>query len=105
MISIDFEMRDKRHYNGGNSTKAKGTDLRRNEYRQAVADATNEEEIKNVIQMLYQKAIDRKCVKASELFLSYVVGKPTEIDFTASSDIIPELIYLQPVYANEIKDN
>lgn len=98
-------MRDKRQYNGGNSTKAKGTDLRRNEYRQAVADATNEDEIKNVIRMLYEKAIERKCVKASELFLSYVVGKPTEIDLTTSSVDIPELIYLQPVYANELKEN
>ena len=70
---------DKRRNNGGNSTKAKGIDKRKNEFKDLVADAITEEDIKSVFKMLLYKSIDDKDTKASEILLSYRIGKPTQV--------------------------
>lgn len=69
---------DKRKFNGGNSTKAKGIDKRKNEYKTALDEAGSVEKVKNVLNMLYDKSIHQKDVKASTLYLAYYLGKPKE---------------------------
>lgn len=68
---------DKRKQNGGHSTKAKGVDKRKNQYKQAVELAASTEDVVDVIKMLYTKATSKADVKAAKLFLEYTVGKPT----------------------------
>ena len=69
---------DKRRNNGGNSTKAKGADLRKNPYRQAIRDAFGEGEIVDVLRSMYTKGVEEGDVPASKVFLEYTVGKPKD---------------------------
>ena len=69
---------DNRKNNGGNSTKAKGIDKRKNEFKDLVSEAISEEDIKNVFKMLLLKSTEDKDTKASEVLLSYRIGKPTQ---------------------------
>jgi hypothetical protein len=69
---------DKRKNNGGNSTKAKGVDKRKNEYRELLDLASTPEEIVEVIKTLKVKAIEKQDVNAIKLFLEYYLGKPKE---------------------------
>jgi hypothetical protein len=69
---------DRRKNNGGNSTKAKGFDKRKNQYQELLDRATNEEEIVKVIQTLKEKAIKEGDMQAIKLFLEYYLGKPKE---------------------------
>ena len=69
---------DKRKNNGGNSTKAKGVDKRKNEYRELLDLAATPDEVIEVIKTLKTKAIEKQDVNAIKLFLEYYLGKPKE---------------------------
>jgi len=69
---------DKRKDNGGHSTKALGVDKRKNEYKKVLEDALTSKELINVVKMLYNKAIDKQDVKASQILMEYYLGKPKE---------------------------
>jgi hypothetical protein len=69
---------DKRKNNGGNSTKAKGIDRRKNRYQELLDEASNEEEVIQVIQTLKEKALVEGDMQAIKLFLEYYLGKPKE---------------------------
>lgn len=71
-------MEDRRKYNGGNSTKAKGVDKRKNEYKSVLENTLNPDELSTVIRMLYDKAIEKQDVKAAQIILEYYLGKPKE---------------------------
>lgn len=69
---------DKRTNNGGNSTKAKGVDKRKNQYKELLDLASTPEDVVEVIKTLKQKAINNQDVNAIKLFLEYYLGKPKE---------------------------
>jgi hypothetical protein len=71
---------DKRINNGnkGHSTKAKGSDKRKNEYRELLDLAATPDEVIEVIKTLKVKAIEKQDVNAIKLFLEYYLGKPKE---------------------------
>jgi len=71
---------DKRKNNGnkGHSTKAKGVDKRKNEYRELLDLAATPDEVIEVIKTLKVKAIEKQDVNAIKLFLEYYLGKPKE---------------------------
>ena len=70
---------DKRKNNGGNSTKSKkGFDKRKNEYRQALAQAATVDDVVSVIKSVKAKAINKQDVQAAKLFLEYYLGKPDQ---------------------------
>lgn len=71
---------DKRKNNGnkGHSTKAKGVDKRKNEYRELLDLAATPDEVIEVIKTLKTKAIEKQDVNAIKLFLEYYLGKPKE---------------------------
>lgn len=69
---------DKRRNNGGNSTKALGTDKRKNKYKELLDLASTPEEVIEVIKTLKEKAITKQDVNAIKLFLEYYLGKPKE---------------------------
>ena len=71
---------DKRKLNGGHSTKAKGNDKRKNEYRKALELASTPEDVVEVIKKLKEKAINKSDVNAIKLYLEYYLGKPIEIE-------------------------
>lgn len=68
---------DKRKSNGGHSTKTNGIDRRKNEYKNAISKAITEDDIVNVLQSVRDKAL-RGDTRASELLLSYTLGKPSQ---------------------------
>ena len=71
---------DKRINNGnkGHSTKAKGSDKRKNEYTELLDLAATPDEVVEVIKTLKVKAIEKQDVNAIKLFLEYYLGKPKE---------------------------
>ncbi len=76
---------DKRKFNGGNSTKAKGVDKRKNQYRDALEQANSVEDVVEVLKMVKSKAVNDRDIQASKLFLEYYLGKPeTQIDIKSS---------------------
>ena len=81
---------DKRKNNGGNSTKSKsGFDKRKNEYRNALPEASTFEEVVEALKILKHKAIQEKDLNALKLFLEYYLGKPDQkIDHTSGGEII-----------------
>lgn len=84
---------DGRKNNGGNSTKAKGLDKRKNEYRQALKEASTVEDVIAVIQMVKNKAISDEDIQAAKLFLSYYLGNPKDsVDITTNGESIKETI-------------
>lgn len=79
---------DKRRNNGGNSTKAKGADKRKNQYRQALEQANTVEDVVEVLKMVKNKAVEKQCIQASKLFLEYYLGKPeTQIDIKSTEGV------------------
>lgn len=73
-------MADKRKYNGnkGHSTKAKGADKRKNEYKDVVKEVVSTYQLKRVLKMLLGKAIKDQDTTSAKLLLEYSLGKPTE---------------------------
>ena len=70
-------MADGRKNNGGNSTKAKGVDRRKNSYKTALTEASTPEEVKEVIEKLKKMAKDSD-LQAIKLFLAYYLGNPKD---------------------------
>lgn len=68
---------DKRKFNGGNSTKSKGIDRRKNEYKTAIMEAVSLDDIKEVINKIKYQAL-RGNTQAQKLLLEYTAGKPTD---------------------------
>ena len=85
---------DKRKQNGGHSTKAKGADKRKNQYKELLDLASTPEDVVDVIKTLKTKAIDKQDVNAIKLFLEYYLGKPKEtreIDLTLKEFSIKDI--------------
>ena len=82
---------DKRKNNGGHSTKSKGPDKRKSEFREAIEEAATIDDVKDVLRMLHRKAIADEDVKAAQLFLGYYLGRPKE-----SKDI--SIVGEQPIF-------
>ena len=68
----------KNNGNKGHSTKAKGSDKRKNESRKALALASTPEDVVEVIKKLKEKAINKSDVNAIKLYLEYYLGKPKD---------------------------
>lgn len=81
-------MMDKRKENGGHSTKSKGIDKRKNQYKDALADALDVEDVANVIRMLYTKAIEEKDTNASKILLEYYLVKKTTTTIFEGEEVI-----------------
>jgi len=82
-------MDDKRKNNGGNCTKAKGLDKRKNVYKDVLNDALNPDEIKEVVKMLCKKSIKEEDTTAAKILLEYYIGKPQQsIDVTSNGEDI-----------------
>jgi hypothetical protein len=86
---------DKRKQNGGHSTKAKGIDKRKNPYKDVVKEVMTTEKLGLVLNMLYNKAIDKEDTNAAKLLLEYSLGKPKE-----TKDI--SITEIQPLFPDEL---
>lgn len=69
---------DARKNNGGNSTKAKGIDKRKNPFREVIAESQTPEDVKSVLNMVKQKAMSEQDIPAAKLYLEYTLGKPDQ---------------------------
>jgi hypothetical protein len=67
----------KNNGNKGHSTKAKGVDRRKNEYKTALASSSTVEEVEEVIKVLKAQAKEGD-LAAVKLFLEYYLGRPTQ---------------------------
>ena len=84
---------DKRKFNGGNSTKAKGLDKRKNKYLQLLDEASTPEEVIEVIKKLKDIALTKGDVSAIKLYLEYYLGKPKEtLEFEDVTQVKPQSI-------------
>jgi hypothetical protein len=86
---------DKRKNNGGNSTKSKGVDKRKNPYRDIVKEVVTVDKLADVLKMLLGKAIEEQDIPASKLLLEYSLGKPTETKDITINEI-------QPLFPDEL---
>ena len=86
---------DKRKQNGGHSTKTKGADKRKNEYKDVVKSVVTVEKLADVLKMLLGKAINEQDIPASKLLLEYSLGKPTETKDITINEI-------QPLFPDEL---
>ncbi len=86
---------DKRKQNGGHSTKTKGADKRKNEYKDVVKSVVTVEKLADVLKMLLGKAIEEQDIPASKLLLEYALGKPTEKKDITINEI-------QPLFPDEL---
>ena len=78
---------DKRKQNGGHSTKSKGVDKRKNEYRKALELAADVDNVVEILKAVYKKATTKEDMAAAKLFLEYYLGKPKEsIDLNTTGD-------------------
>ena len=69
-------MADGREANGGNSTKSKGVDKRKNVYREALTNALDTDDIEKVFKMLFNKVTEDDDTAAAKILLEYYIGKP-----------------------------
>ncbi len=86
---------DKRKNNGGNSTKAKGVDKRKNEYKDVVNQVMTTENLTSVLKMLLNKALEFEDTTAAKLLLEYSLGKPKETKDITINEI-------QPLFPDEL---
>ena len=78
----------KNNGNKGHSTKAKGADKRKNQYKDAVEQAATIDDVADVLKMLLSKAKTKQDVKAAQLFLEYTIGKPKqEMDINSTEGL------------------
>lgn len=78
---------DKRKENGGHSTKAKGIDKRKNEYKKAISEAVSYDDVKQLLSKAVKVALseDKDRLKAMQMVLEYTLGKPKEsLDLNAN---------------------
>jgi hypothetical protein len=66
--------------NKGHSTKAKGIDKRKNEYRKAISEAVSYDDVKALLSQAVKVALseDKDRLKAMQMVLEYTLGKPKE---------------------------
>lgn len=80
---------DKRKGNGGHSTKAKGVDKRKNDFKTAINKAFKDEDVIHVLKTMYNLATQEADIQAAKLFLEYTAGKPSQqMDVTTNGDNI-----------------
>ena len=78
---------DKRKTNGGHSTKAKGVDKRKNNFKSAISEAFTEEDVILVLRNMHKLATQDDDIQAAKVFLEYTAGKPTQqMDVTTQGD-------------------
>ena len=85
---------DGRKNNGGNSTKSKGNDKRKNDFKKAINDAFSTSDVVEVLESLKATAIKDNDIQAAKVFLEYTAGKPTiqlEIDGGLEITSIPSI--------------
>lgn len=71
---------------GRHSTKAKGIDKRKNEYKQLLRESVTPEDFKNLIEVVKTKALNGD-IKAIQLMFDYTLGRPTQsIDLDTHQD-------------------
>lgn len=71
---------DKRKNNGGHSTKAKGIDKRRNNYKTAIESALTEDDVQLILRRCKDIALseDKDRMSALKILLEYTLGKPDQ---------------------------
>ncbi len=69
---------DKRKNNGGNSTKAKGIDRRKNNYKSVLENTLTHEDLGKVVKMLFNKAVKDEDTQSAKILMEYYLGKPKE---------------------------
>tara|TARA_R110000782_G_scaffold253265_1_gene341340 strand:+ start:322 stop:603 length:282 start_codon:yes stop_codon:yes gene_type:complete len=69
---------DKRRNNGGNSTKAKGVDKRKNDYKSVLESTLTHEDLGKVVKMLFNKAVKDEDTTSAKILMEYYLGKPKE---------------------------
>jgi hypothetical protein len=69
---------DKRRNNGGNSTKAKGVDKRKNDYKSVLENTLTHEDLGKVVKMLFNKAVKDEDTTSAKILMEYYLGKPKE---------------------------
>ena len=86
----------KRSKNGnkGHSTKAKGVDKRKNEYKTALDKASSVTDVVKVLSILKGLAFDGE-LPAIKLYLEYYLGKPKETKDITINEI-------QPLFPDEL---
>ena len=79
---------DNRINNDSNSTKSvRDDDKRLNPFKDVIRTACSEEEVINILRMLYDTSINDKNIRAAKIYLEYTLGKPKEvIDLTVISE-------------------
>ena len=92
-----------RESNGGHSTKAKGIDRRKNPYKDILNDALTEEQLLEVVRMLYKKATKDFDVTASKILMEYYLGRPTQqMDIKANVESVNIISLGNGINPNEI---
>lgn len=79
---------DGRKNNGGHSTKPISDDDKRlNPFKDVIRNACSEEEVIQVLKMLYSESVDKRSTRAAKIYLEYTLGRPKEvIDLTVVSE-------------------
>ena len=78
----------KNNGNKGHSTKAKGVDRRKNEYKTALDKAGSVDSVSKVLKMLHKKATEDFDTSAAKIYLEYYLGRPTQpIDMDVVAEI------------------
>ena len=62
---------------GRHSTKAKGFDRRKNEYKKLLRESVTPEDFKRLLEVVKSKAFEGD-IKAIQLLLDYTLGRPTQ---------------------------
>lgn len=85
---------DKRKNNGGHSTKAKGTDKRKNDSRKLMEDwrdkCVTPESVKKMMERIYTRATTNNDMKAAQIWLNYAVGSPDQNVNLKGADFKPK---------------
>ena len=89
---------DRRRYNGGNSTKSKGIDKRKNEYKSALNQAISMQDVIDVLtKLLNQAKNEDEGIQAKKLLLEYCLGKPLD-----KIEVEQHGTNFQPVVINQV---
>ena len=79
----------KNNGNKGHSTKAKGVDRRKNQYKTVIQDTISKEDLAEVLKMLLTKSIEKQDTKAAQLLLEHCIGRPeVKADITTDGEKI-----------------
>lgn len=90
--------------NGGHSTKAKGFDKRKNEYKEVLKNALTFDDLTGVIKMLFNKSVKDKDVNASKILLEYYLGKPTQTIEQNNTHTLNEGFDIRKLYDREAQE-